>query len=370
MHNDQEVFYRLALSLVDGIGPRISRSLISHLGSASRVFRTPHKELMRVTDMGSIRAERIRKFSDFKRAEEEFEFALKHGVTLHTYTDQSYPKRLKECVDGPLVLFTKGNGLVDQERVVAIVGTRYATDYGLGITEDIVRGLETFDAVTVSGLAYGIDICAHKMSLKYDVPTFCVLAHGLDRVYPATHSNVADQMLERGGWVTEHLSKTIPDRDNFPKRNRIIAGLSDAVIVVEAARKGGALITAGFANEYNRDVFAVPGDLKNTFSEGCNRLIRSHQAALYSEIGDLSYIMGWESRSGSPALNKQSRLFLAENETERLIHECLEASDGPVELHDLLEATSLTIDRLLPTLLQLQLREMVREMPGKRYRVY
>ncbi len=370
-NHDQEVFYRMALSLVEGIGPRISRTLIAHLGSASQVFRTPLRELMRIPDMGSIRAERVKRFKEFKKAEDEIEFALKNDVSLHTFTDSSYPSRLRECVDGPLVLFTKGEGAIDHERTVAIVGTRYASDYGIRVTEEMVSGLSELNVVTISGLAYGIDICAHRNSLNCNIPTFCVFAHGMDKVYPSQHRRIADQMLETGGWITENFSGTMPDRDNFPKRNRIIAGLSDLVIVVEAARKGGALITARFANEYNRDVMAVPGNIRSTFSEGCNLLIKSHLASLFSEISDISYIMGWEKEgSGSKITGIQKQLFIADDDPQRVVYEILQNAGDKVELHTLLKTAGMPAERVLPILLQLQLKGVIRELPGKQYRIY
>jgi DNA processing protein len=360
----------MALSLVEGIGPRISRALIAHFGSASQVFRSKGRDLRKIPDMGQIRAERVVRFNEFIRVEQEFEFALKNEIAIHTYTDDSYPTRLGECTDGPLVLFTKGKGSLNASKVVAVVGTRYATDYGTKVTDAIVRGLADLDVIIVSGLAYGIDICAHRRSIEHDIPTFGVFAHGMDKIYPSRHAAVADEMLQRGGWVTEHFSGTVPERDNFPKRNRIIAGLSDAVIVVEAAQKGGALITARYANDYNRDVFAVPGNIGNIYSEGCNLLIRSHQAALYSDISDISYIMGWEIDKGGSSHGEQTRLFVADDESQQLIYDHLNAASGPVQLQSLIETTGISAEMILPALLHLQLSGVITELPGKRYRIY
>ena len=252
---------------------------------------------MSIPGVGSVIANSILSQKSFGAAELELRFIEKNRVMPLFFTDEAYPFRLKQCADAPMMLFMKGDEAccLNAKKIISVVGTRSASDYGKAMTETIVKGLSQLDdSLVLSGLAYGIDVAAHKSSLKYDIPTLGVLAHGIDRLYPSMHTQLSMQMQETGALLTECRGGTKPERENFPKRNRIIADLSDATLVVEARQKGGALITADIANSYNRDVFAVPGCVGDQNSEACNQLIKGNKAALVQSANDICYLMGWD----------------------------------------------------------------------------
>ena len=278
--NTETLKYQIALTLIPGVGDVLAKNLISYCGSAEEVFKQKKAQLFKIPDIGPVIAESIVKFNSFKRAEEEIKFIEKYKIQPLFYLDKTYPERLKQCYDSPPLLYYKGNVELNQTKILAIVGTRKASDYGKAITEEIISGLSQEGILIISGLAYGIDIYAHKAALKNNLNTIGVVGHGLDTIYPAIHKPVAEKMINQGGILTEFMSKTKMSPENFPARNRIVAGISDAVLIVEAAEKGGALITAEIANSYNRDVFAIPGRSIDTVSRGCNYLIKSNKAAL------------------------------------------------------------------------------------------
>ena len=285
---------QIALTLIPGIGDKMIKSLIAHCQTPEAIFSEKKSNLQKIPGIGSNAVRLLHSANTLKRAEKEIEFLDSKNIEAHFFTDKEYPDRLKHCEDGPAIIYYKGNKNLNDQKFIAVVGTRKATHYGKTLTQRIIEDLKPLNATIVSGLAYGIDICAHKAALESNLSTIGVLAHGLDRIYPQIHSNVAEQMKSHGGLITEFISETNPDKENFPKRNRIIAGLCDAILVIEAAKTGGALITANIANSYNRDVFAIPGRIGDTFSEGCNTLIKTNRAALFQSVKDLEYIMGWE----------------------------------------------------------------------------
>jgi DNA processing protein len=304
VHN--ELFYKIALSMVPGIGGVLARNLVAYTGSAERVFTESFKSLVKIPGIGEVNAKRIKNNGVFEKAEKELEFIQKYKIDVRFYTDKNYPRRLKPCPDAPIILYSKGKMNLDEQRVVSIVGTRNATEYGKTICEQLIQGFagRNHPVLVVSGLAYGIDIHAHKMALKYNVPTVGVVGHGLDKIYPSLHADTARKMLEGGGLVSDFPSETKIDPPNFIRRNRIIAGLADATIVIESAEKGGALITAEIASSYNRDVFAFPGRVDEPWSRGCNRLIRLNGASLIQGIEDLEYFMGWETTEKKKWFNR------------------------------------------------------------------
>jgi DNA processing protein len=357
----------IALLMVEGVGDKIARNLISYCGSPEAVFREKRAALEKIPDIGAVTARSIRAFREFDRAELECEFIRKNQIRPLCYLNEDYPKRLKHCPDSPVLLYYKGTADPDAPRMVALVGTRNATTYGKEHTLALVEGLAEMKVTIVSGLAYGIDICAHRAALKESTPTIGVLAHGLDRIYPGDHRSVAAKMLDHGGLITEHRSGTIPDRENFPKRNRIIAGLCDAILVVEAARKGGALITADIANSYNRDVFAIPGRTGDPFSEGCNHLIKSHRAALITSAEDIRYVMQWDDdakKSGKGALQRQ--LFTDLDPDEQHVVKLLD-QDGKTPIDELTIKACRTHSQVAGVLLTLELKGVIRVLPGKIY---
>ncbi|MEP7171102.1 MAG: DNA-processing protein DprA, partial [Bacteroidota bacterium] len=322
--------------------------------------------LEKIPDVGPVTAEAIKKFHDFEKAENECRFIEKHNITPLFYLDKSYPARLKNCSDAPVMLYYKGNADLNSQRIVAIVGSRSATDYGKTITEKIVADLKPSKVIIASGLAYGIDVYAHKAALKNEMETVGVLAHGLDRIYPGLHRSIAEKMIERGGLLTEYLTETNPDKENFPQRNRIVAGISDAVVVIEAAKKGGALITAEIADNYNRDVFAVPGRLNDSLSEGCNHLIKINKAALIESAKDIEYIMGWEEKQSKKIKNVQRNLFIELNAEEKSLIDFI-SLNGSMNIDAICSNMTLPVSKVSATLLNLEFKGMLKSLPGKIY---
>ena len=356
----------LALSMVKGIGFIIARNLIEYLGSARAVWETPPRELLRIPGIYKHVLKAIRDADVFATADAELAWMYKNNVQFLHFWHPEYPERLRHCPDAPLFLCYRGNGSLNHHRQVAIVGTRHATPYGRRITEELVAGLLELDCLIVSGLAYGIDIAAHKAALDNGLQTIGVVAHGLDRVYPAMHKEVARQMEENGGLLTEILPGNDPDRQNFPRRNRIVAGMVDALVVVESGENGGAIITASLANGYNRDVFAFPGQVHHAFSQGCNLLIQRQQAQLITCADDLVRAMNWKS---DPEKKKgQRQLFLELNAEEKLVYDILR-NKGELHIDDLTLRTGLSPGTLAGTLLSLEFQGVIQTLPGKRYKL-
>jgi len=360
--------YLLGLSLIYGIGGINARKLIAYCGSAKAIFESSKKDLCKIPGIGKVLSDSIGRQTVLKRAEEELLFMAKENISAISYLDAEYPSRLKHCVDSPMVLFSKGKINFEAERVIAIVGTRRASSYGVDICRKIVNDLLAYNVQIVSGLAYGIDISAHKAAIQHDLPTVAVLGHGLDRVYPAEHIPEAQTMQKNGGIVSDFLSGTKVDPENFPRRNRIIAGLSDATLVVEATESGGALITANIANSYNREVFAVPGRVCDKVSAGCNNLIRDNKAALVTSAADIIAMMNWDLPSDSHKQNKQrqQKLFLELEGMHKTIYELLmEKKSLPVDLIALKTGTG--ISKILSLLLEMEMMGIIRALPGRIY---
>lgn len=363
---DDAFLHRIAITMIEGVGDVLARQLISYCGGVDAVFKERKKALVKIPGIGPKTASAIANFKDFKKAEKELEFIHKHKIRVFFYTDADYPTRMKNCHDAPLILYFKGSESLDARRMVAVVGTREATDYGKDQTRQICLELGRAGATIVSGLAYGIDITAHRTCIENDIPTIGVVAHGLDRIYPQQHTTTARKMINLGGIVTENPSGTIPDRENFPKRNRIIAGLCDAVIVTEAAKTGGALITADIANSYNRDVFAVPAKVIDLQSEGCNNLIKTHKAALIQSATDVLYIMDWREEASSKK-QKQTELFQELTEDEMICLSVLR-NDSGVYVDEIAIGISKTQSQTAALLLHLELKGFIQSLPGKKYK--
>jgi DNA processing protein len=360
-----ELHYQIALTLVKGLGPTLAKRLIAELGSAEAIFKATPDQLLAVERVGRTAIEDLQNPVHLKRAEEELQFLEKHRLKAHFYLDKSYPRRLRHCEDGPLLLFQKGNCNLNATKTLAIVGTRNATDYGKNFTAQLCEGLQNYQPLIVSGMAYGIDAAAHRGALENNIPTVGVMAHGLDKVYPYLHQKMAEEILEQGGaLVSEFLGGTKPDRENFPKRNRIIAGMCDATLVVEAAKKGGALITAQLADSYHRDVFALPGRQTDRFSEGCNQLIKSNRAALLTSVKDFEYILGWEQAHKKTV---QPQLFASLTGDEQKLYDLLEKENRGLELEYICHQLAKTSSKTLQLLMTLELKGLVRALPGKVY---
>ncbi|HAL83042.1 MAG TPA: DNA-protecting protein DprA [Mucilaginibacter sp.] len=359
--------HQVALTFIKNIGPMLAKSMVSYFGGAEEVFKAPKAKWMKVPGIGEKTVEQMDMGAALKRAEEELKFVEKHHIDLVFYTDSKYPKRLKNCNDSPVLLYSKGNADLNSQHIISIVGTRNATEYGKHLCRQLVEELQPYNVLIVSGLALGIDVAAHKECVKLNMPTLGVLGHGLDRMYPAQNRPTAEKMLENGGLLSEYPSGTIPDRENFPQRNRIVAGIADATIVVEASIKGGALITAEIANSYNRDVFAFPGRIGDEYSEGCNFLIRNNKAALLTSVADLAYILGWEKAGSSKPVIEQFVLPFDLSSDERLIFEILQQHKIPLAIDDLTIKTNMPTSKLAMNLLNLEMQGYIRSLPGKTY---
>jgi DNA processing protein len=361
---DQERVSLLALHLTPGIGDFLVKQLVSYCGSAGQVFTTPKGKLLKIPGVGEISADAIKNGKTFQDAERELIKAEKNDTEVLFFTDKKYPHRLKAIDDAPAVLYYKGNQNLNVAKSVGIVGTRQATEYGKEVVEKICQELVPHKALIVSGLAYGIDINAHKCALKHGLATIGVMGSGMDIIYPAVHKDTAKKMISQGGLITENHFGTKPDAHNFPARNRIIAGLCDALIVVEAAEKGGALITAEIANTYNKDVFAVPGNLGQTYSDGCNKLIKINKANVYTSVKDLEYIMNWSGEKSGVQTTLDLQLFEPE---EQKVIAILKERNAPVMIDELSFKSSLPPSQLASLLLTLEFKNAVKSLPGKMF---
>ncbi len=367
MQND--LLHKIALSLIPGIGGVLARNLLAYTGSAGDIFSRSFHSLVSIPGIGAATARRIKDKEVFDRAEKELAFIKKYGISVHFFTDSGYPRRLKNCVDAPVVFYSKGQVNLDEQRVVSIVGTRNATDYGETVCEQLIREFSerNYPVLVVSGLAYGIDVHAHRSALHHGIPTVGVLGHGLDKIYPSLHAETARKMLKNGGLVTDFPSGTKIDPANFIRRNRIIAGLADVTIVIESAEKGGALITADIASSYNRDVFAFPGRATDIYSKGCNRLIRRNGAGLIQDIEDLEYFMGWE------AINKKEQtvelpLFSGLSPEEEQVVALLQ-SEGTLFIDQISSKLEMPGSKVTPLLLNLEFKNVLTALPGNMYKI-
>ncbi|MEI7500141.1 MAG: DNA-processing protein DprA [Bacteroidota bacterium] len=362
---DERLMFQIGLTLIPGVGDVLGKKLVSICGSAEALFRESRQRLRKMPRVGELLANSLDDKEILLRAEKEVAFVERYRITPLYFQDTCYPHRLKQCLDSPILLFYKGTADLNSPRMIGIVGTRRATEYGKMVTHELVEGLVRQQVVVVSGLAYGIDSCAHRSSLEMGLKTIGVLGHGLDTLYPWLHRSLAEKMVGQGGLITEFLSGTKPDRTNFPKRNRIIAGMCDAVVVVEAGPKGGALITADIANSYNRDVFAVPGRVCDPFSEGPNWLVRTNRAALIQKADDIEYLMGWkeENISHHPC---QRKIFVELTAEEEKIVKLLQDHEQ-LGIDELCIQSENPMSKVSASLLNLEFEGIIRCLPGKIY---
>jgi DNA processing protein len=361
------LLYETAIGLIPGIGCQSTKQLISYCGSAEKIFHTPKGKLMKIPGIGEVLAEAIIKQEILWKAEEELNWCEKYGVQILFYTHKNYPERLRHFPDSPALLFFKGQTDLNNAKTIGIVGTRQATSYGKEITEKIISEIKSYQPCIISGLAYGIDIHAHKSALSEKLSTIAVMASGVDIIYPSIHRDTAYKMQENGGLLTEYRPGTKPDPSFFPARNRIVAGLCDAIIVIEAAEQGGALITAEIANNYNREVFAVPGNLGNKYNEGCNHLIKSHKAHIYTSVKDLEYILNWDIQKPDTQKQKHnlSKTLIGD---ERNIVDILIEKES-IAIDDLSWKTNIPISKLSSILLSMEFQGIIKTLPGKKYKL-
>jgi DNA processing protein len=363
--SDKTPLYQIALKLVPGIGDVLGKKLITCCGSAEAVFREKKMLLEKVPRIAGKIVEALSDKSILERAEKELAFIDKFRIRTLFFLDKDYPSRLKNCIDSPVLLYYKGNADLNRSRIIGVVGTRNATEYGRTICHKIISDLAEDKVMIISGLAHGIDSCAHRAALEFNLETIGVLGHGLGMIYPYQNKRLAERMTKNGGLLTEFINDAIPDRENFPKRNRIIAGISDAILVVEAAVKGGALITAEIGNSYNRDVFAVPGRIDDIYSEGTNQLIKKNMACLIQSAQDIRFLMGWEEKGPKPN-GFQKKIFLELTADEKTLVDYINAH-GASGIDDISNNCRLTMSTTSSCLLNLEFEGIVKSMPGKMY---
>ncbi len=361
------LLHEVAIGLIPGVGCQTTKQLISYCGSAKNVFTTPKGKLLRIPGIGEVVADAIVKQNVLQKAESEIQWAEKNNVTILFYTHLNYPDRLRHFSDSPPLLFLEGNANLNVPKTIGIVGTRQATSYGKDITDKIIDELKFYHPTIISGLAYGIDIHAHKAALSANLPTIGVMASGVNIIYPSVHRDTAQKMKENGGLLTEYRPSIKPDPSFFPARNRIVAGLCDAIIVIEAAFGGGALITAEIANSYSREVFAVPGNLGSKYNEGCNHLIKTHKAHIYTSVKDLEYILNWDIKKKEHVVPRHKISDTLEGE-ERTIAEMLVDKES-MPMDELSWKTNIPINKLSSVLLTMEFNGLITALPGKKFKL-
>ncbi|MBP1838559.1 DNA-processing protein DprA [Formosa algae] len=359
---EDEILYVLALQHVSNVGDLGAKKLIAHCGSAEAVLKEKKHVLAKIDGIGKVRLNDLVSGTHLKAAEEELLFIKANNIECLYFEDSNYPEKLKHCIDGPILLFQSGTVNLQSQRIISIVGTRKITTAGIAFCEKLVEELASFNPVIVSGFAYGTDITAHKSAIKNGLQTVGCLAHGLNQIYPKVHKKHVADVDKNGGFLTDFWSSSVFDRNNFLKRNRIIAGLSSATIVIESAVRGGSLVTADIANSYNRDVFAVPGRPTDHLSIGCNNLIKQQKAQLLSTPLDIAYMLNWELETEQKVIQKQ--LFVELDAQEQIIFDFLKIQDK--QLLDVIAlGCNLPTFKTASLLLNMELKGVIRPLPGK-----
>lgn len=366
--SEQSDLFKIAIKLIPLVGDIVAKRIIGYCGSLEAVFTEKERNLAKIPGIGTVIASSIanntKRKEILKIAEKEVAFNLKYGVRTVFFLDDEYPKRLVHCEDSPVTIFVLGKIDLNHPKVLSIVGTRKATQYGKDFCNKLICDFKdlNINVQIISGLAFGIDIAAHKAAMEFKLPTAGILAHGLDNIYPALHRKYAKQMIDEGGLITEFLTNTTPDKQNFVKRNRIIAGLADATLVVESGKKGGSLITADIANSYNRDVFAVPGKTIDSWSSGTNYLIKTNRAALAESASDIANYLSWETKLKNK--NVQSPLFIDFEPDELIIAQQIE-KQGDLTIDILSLLCKMPVSKISATLLGMEFKGIVKCLPGK-----
>lgn len=363
---NKDLLYQVALTLIPNIGCVQSKNLVEKYGNAESVFKATKKELSSIENIGLIKATSIKTFEDFPKAEEEIKFIDKYKIRPLFITDKNYPQRLLHCYDSPTILYYRGNADLNTSKIISIIGTRSYTDYGKATTEKLVADLVEENVLVVSGLAFGIDAIAHKSALHNNLKTVAVLAHGLHTVYPHQHNALAKEIAAQGGLLTEFRNGVKPDRFNFPQRNRIVAGMADATVVIETAIKGGSMITAELANNYNRDVFALPGRINDSKSAGCNYLIQNNKAILFSDAKELMESLGWQLKKITK--KQQKELFIELSDNEKIIINILKEKDT-THIDEINIKSNLSSSSVAAAILNLELQNVIAGLPGKMYKL-
>lgn len=360
-HN--EFIALLRLLKVPLVGDINAKRLLERCGSAEQVFKERKEALQKIDGIGTITISRLWDTVHLEEAEKEAEFIEKQHLDYSFFKEETYPKYLKHCIDAPILLFKRGNMDFERRKVISIVGTRQMTGYGSAFITEFIEAIAPLNPIIVSGFAYGVDIAAQRAAVENNLQTIGCLAHGLNQIYPKVHQKYVAQVESNGGFVTEFWSTSNPDRENFLKRNRIIAGMGEATIVIESAEKGGSLVTADMANGYNREVFAVPGRSTDKYSMGCNNLIKQQKAHVLTSAADLIYILGWQlSEKEEHTIQKQ--LFVELDETEKSIYQYLQLN-GKQLLDTVALECKLPIFKTSSTLLNMEMKGVIRPLPGK-----
>ena len=360
---EEELLYALALQRVKGIGDINAKKLIAYCGSAKKVLTEKRQILEKINGIGAFTLKNLFDSANLKEAEKELKYLQKNNIETFYFEDKNYPKRLKHCVDAPILFFKEGDFKLNNQPIISIVGTRKITSYGRDFCEKLISDLKEYNPIIVSGFAYGVDICAHKAALKNNLKTIGVLAHGFEEVYPKSHKKYVNEINKNGGFITDFWHNDKLQRENFLKRNRIVAGISEATIIIESAEKGGSLVTADIANSYSRDVFAVPGRSTDVYSKGCNDLIKRNKAAILTSANDLIELLNWNIlQEAQKPIQKQ--LFVELTEIEQLIYDFL--LENGKELLDLISLNcKLPIHQTTTILFNLEMKGVVKPLPGK-----
>jgi DNA processing protein len=359
---ETELYYLLALQKVEGVGDIIAKKLLTHCGDAATIFNTKASQLTSIDGIGSVLISKLNNKSIFAKADAELKYILNNEINVSFFQDKNYPERLKHCIDGPLLLFSSGTIDFTNRKIISIVGTRNITSYGTEFCKTLISELAPLNPIIVSGFAYGVDIIAHQAAMENNLQTIGIVAHGLDQIYPSSHKKYVSKMEQNGGFMTEYWSGTNPEKENFVKRNRIVAGISEATIVIESAIKGGSLITANLANDYNRDVFAVPGRTSDKLSLGCNNLIKTQKANLLTSAADLVYILNWDIEKTTRSVQK--KLFVTlENEEQKIYDYLLKSGKEMLDIIAL--ECDFPIYKISGILLNMELKGVVKPLPGK-----
>lgn len=360
---EEDLIYTLALQRAKGIGDINAKKLISHCGSAKDVLKEKKSIILKINGIGSHTIRHLFDSKNLKEAETELKYLSSKNIEINYFLNEDYPEKLKHCIDAPILIFRKGRINLEKQRIISIVGTRQITSYGRSFSEKFIKELKEYNPVIVSGFAYGTDITAHKFAIKNGLQTIGVIAHGFEQMYPKAHTKHINDVEQNGGFITDFWHNDTLIRENFLKRNRIIAGLSEATIIIESAEKGGSLVTADIANSYSRDVFAVPGRTTDIFSKGCNKLIKDNKAAILTSAKDLVEMLNWELEEKSPT-PIQKQLFVELNETEQVVYDFL-FEKGKEQLDLIAINCKIPVHQMATILFNLEMKGAVKPLPGK-----
>lgn len=360
---EKELIPLLKLLRIPNIGDVTAKKLIASCGSPKAVFEDKMQHLLKIEGIGKVTLKGLYDSEHLEAAEKEYEFIQRHKIAYNYFMDDDYPRYLKHCIDAPVLLFKKGNINLEGKKIISVVGTRNMTSYGAALCESFIEDIAPLDPIIVSGFAYGVDIAIQRAASEKGLQTIGCLAHGLNQIYPKNHKKYMRQIEENGGFLTEFWSTSVPDRENFLKRNRIIAGMSEATIVIESAEKGGSLVTADIAHSYNRDVFAVPGRTTDKYSVGCNNLIKQQRAHVLTSAADLIYLLSWKIDE-KPQKEIQKQLFVELDTTEKEIYSYLQ-SNGKQLLDTVALECKLPVFKVSSTLLNMEMKGVIRPLPGK-----